>query len=137
MNIKLEELRKRLLEPVIMPPGPSTGRYRRSSRELYADQPRPPEPDDSASDRRLPSPEAVVFWANQRRIAQDPHRTADQPHSTERDDPPSHQQSSGEAVASERALAPELPNSASGAALQNVQQLTASSTAGEPPAQPN
>src|SRR2546428_11618233 len=78
MNIKLEELRKRLLEPVITPVGPSADRYRRSSRELYADQPRSAEPGDSASDRRLPSAEAVVFWGNQRRIGQDPPRAADQ-----------------------------------------------------------
>src|SRR5216683_4737926 len=133
MNIKLEELRKRLLEPVITPARPSTGTYRRSSRELHADQPRSAEPDDSASDQRLPSAEAVVFWGNQGRIAQDPPRTTDQPHSTEPDDSPSHQQSSGEAVASEPALAPELPNGVSGAVLQYVQQLPASTTAGESP----
>ncbi len=46
---ELEELRKRLLEPVVTPAGRSTSRYRGSSRELYADQPRSTEPDDSAS----------------------------------------------------------------------------------------
>ena len=137
MNIKLEELRRRLLEPVITTGGPSTGSYRRSSSELYVDRPRSAEPDDSAPDQRLPSAEAVVFWGNQRRIAQDPPRTADQPHSTELGDSRSHQQSSGEAVASEPALAPELPNGGGGAVLQYVQQLTASSTEGESPAQPN
>jgi hypothetical protein len=137
MNIKLEELRKRLLEPVITPAGPSTGRYRRGSRELYADQPRSAEPDDSASDQRLPSAEAVVFWGNQRRIAQHPPRTADQAHSTEPDHSPSHQQSFGEAVASEPAPAPESPNGVSGAVLQYGQQLKASKTAEESPVQPN
>jgi len=136
MNIKLEELRRRLLEPVITTAGPSTGSYRRSSSELYVDRPRSAEPDDWAPDQRLPSAEAVVFWGNQRRIAQDPPRTVDQPHSTEPDASPSHQQSSGEAMASEPA-APELPNGVSGAVLQYVQPLTASSTAGKSPARPN
>ena len=137
MNIKLEELRKRLLEPVITPAGPSADRYGRSSREFYADQPRSADPGDSASDRRLPSAEAVVFWGNQRRIGQDPPRAADQPHSTEPNDSPSHQQSSGDAVASEPALAPEMPSRVNGAVLQYVQQPTPSSTAGESPGQPN
>jgi hypothetical protein len=58
-NIKLEELRKRLLEPVVTPAEPSTSRYRRSSRELHADQPRSAEPDDSAFHQQ-PTAEAVV-----------------------------------------------------------------------------
>jgi hypothetical protein len=40
MNLKLEELRKRLLEPVATPATPSTSVYRRSSYELYTDQSR-------------------------------------------------------------------------------------------------
>ena len=35
MNLKLEELRKRLLEPAATPATPSTSVYRRSSQELY------------------------------------------------------------------------------------------------------
>ena len=40
-------------------------------------------------------------------------------------------------MASEPAMAPELPNGVSGTVMQCVQQLTASSTAAESPAQPN
>jgi hypothetical protein len=58
-NIKLEELRKRLLEPVVTPAEPSTSRYRRSSRELHADQPRSNEPEDSASHQQ-PTAKAVA-----------------------------------------------------------------------------
>ena len=69
---ELEELRKRLLEPVVTPAGRSTSRYRGSSRELYADQPRSAEPDDSASDQGLPSAEAVVFGGINRELRKIP-----------------------------------------------------------------
>src|SRR6266446_10772670 len=107
-NIKLEELRKRLLEPVVTPAAPSTSKYRRSSREIHADQPRSIEPDDSASHQQLPSEEAVVFWTDehqrsmalehQRSIATESPRTADQPRSAEPDDSAFHQQPTAEAV---------------------------------------
>src|SRR6202022_2305756 len=105
-----EELRKRLLEPVVTPAEPSTSRYRRSSRELHADQPRSNEPEDSASHQRLLSAEAVVLWTDehQRSIATESPRTADQPRSAEPDDSAFHQQPTAKAVAPEPAPAPEL-----------------------------
>jgi hypothetical protein len=114
-TIKLEELRKRLLEPAVTPSGPSTSRYGRSSRELHADQPRSAEPDDSASHRQ-PTAEPV---ASER-------PTPDAWHLGRSDKQPT-----AEAVALEPAPAPEPSNGVSGAVSQGVELAPASSTEGE------
>jgi len=158
MNIKLEELRKSLLEPVATPTGHTTSGHRRS-RELYADQRRSIEPDGAASHQQ-PSAEAVVFWGRQMNIKLEELRKsplepvttpagpstsgyrdssrelyADRPRSTEPDNLASHRRPSAEAVAPEPAPALELPNGVSGAVLQYAQQ--ASSTEGESIDQPD
>ena len=114
-TIKLEELRKRLLEPAVTPSGPSTSRYGRSSRELHADQPRSAKPDDSAFHQQ-PTLEAVA----------PEHPTPDSWNWGRSDKQPT-----AEAVAAEPAPAREPYNGVSGAVSQGVELAPASSTAGE------
>ena len=114
-TIKLEELRKRLLEPALTPSGPSTSRYGRSSRELHADQPRSAEPDDSAFPQQ-PTVEAVA----------PEHPTPNSWHWGRSDKQPT-----AEAVAPEPAPAPDPSNGVSGAVAQGVELAPASSTEGQ------
>jgi hypothetical protein len=151
MNIKLEELRKRLLEPVATPAGPSTSGYRRNSLKPYADHPRSTEPDDSAAHQQ-PSTEAVFFWGRRMNIKLEqspkspvePVATPAGPSTSEcgrgshelyadqpREPDDARQRRSVEAVAPEPPPAPQRPNSVSGSVLQYMQQAAASSTEGE------
>jgi hypothetical protein len=153
MNIKLEELRKRLLEPKITPAEPSTTR-------------------DSGSAREQGDPDAVDPWIRRRQAVPSapaslgPAGTkgerlhADQPRSAKPDDSAFHQQPTveavtpehptpeswnwgrsdkqptakqptAEAVAAEPAPAPEPSNGVSGVVSQYAEPAAASSTEGE------
>src|SRR5216683_8010569 len=148
MNIKLEELRKRLLEPKVTPAEPSTTRNSRSAREQGD-----PDAVDPWIRGRQAVPSAPASLGRAGTMGERLH--ADQPRSAKPDDSAFHQQPTveavapehptpdswnwgrsnkqptAEAVAAEPAPAPEPSNGVSGAVSQYAEPAPASSTAGE------
>src|SRR5713101_2862196 len=155
MNIKLEELRKRLLEPKVTPAEPSTTRNSRSAREQGD-----PDAVDPWIRGRQAVPSAPASLGRASTMGERLH--ADQPRSAKPDDSAFHQQPTVEAVAPEHptrdswnwersdkqptakqptaeavaaepapAPAPEPSNGVSGAVSQCAEPAPASSTEGE------
>src|SRR5216683_2173545 len=124
MNIKLEELRKRLLEPKVTPAEPSTTRNSRSAREQGD-----PDAVDPWIRGRQAVPSAPASLGRASTMGERLH--ADQPRSAKPDDSAFHQQPTAEAVAAEPAPAPEPSNGVSGAVSQCAEPAPASSTEGE------
>jgi len=148
MNIKLEELRKRLLEPKVTPAEPSTTRNSRSAREQGD-----PDAVDPWIRGRQAVPSAPASLGRASTMGERLH--ADQPRSAKPDDSAFHQQPTVEAVAPEHptrdswnwersdkqptteavapepAPAPEPSNGVSGAVSQHAELAPASSTEGE------